>query len=209
MGGLLPPQALQDAQIELETTRWFWESTEDQVPELIDATIRRIADRDYPFWEDNEEAILQHERTEHEMRRIARSTTLLQVWAIFEDAACWATEERRRQGHAIGMKRSGESFAAWAAREFMFPADTPWDNRTLEWMEMLCRLRNLIIHTNGQYTRMKTSDRERVNEWVASKQGMLLSEGRLEVSTAFVSTTFRVVSSAIFALSKPFCEQPD
>lgn len=207
MGVLSFPQTLQDAQIELETTKWLWESTEAQMPTLIDATIQRIAEQDYPFWEDNEAAILQRDRVDLEMRRISRYTTLLQAWAIFEDAACWTTEERRRQGQTIGKKHSGESFMAWAERELALCANNPWRD-VLEWMEMVCRLRSMIIHANGQYTRLKPPDRERVDQWVVSKQGIQLNEGRLDVSVAFVSTTLSIVSMATFALSEPFREQP-
>ena len=75
---------------------------------LINATIQRIAGQDYPFWEDNEEAILQRDRVELGMRRSSRFTKLIHAWVIFEDAACWSAEERRRQGQAIGKKRSAE-----------------------------------------------------------------------------------------------------
>ena len=201
------PQALQDAQIELETTRWLWESTEEQVPLLVDSTIRRIAEQDYPFWEDNEAAILQRERTEQGMQRISRTTTLLQAWAIFEDAACWCAEDRRRQGHTIGKKGSAESFTSWAGRELALYADKPWRDDVLEWLEMLCRLRSMIIHANGQYTRIKHPDKERVDQWVA-KQGVLLkvTDGRIDVLPGFVSAALNAVSMAISALSEAFRE---
>jgi hypothetical protein len=208
MGGQPFPQALQDAQIELETLQWLWESTEEQMPVLIDATIQRIADQFYPFYEDNEAAILQRERTEHGMQRISRATTLLQAWAIFEDAASWAAEERRRQGHTIGKKRSGESFTTWAGRELTLCADKPWRDDVLEWMEMLCRLRSMIIHANGQYTRMQLPDKERVDQWVAKQDVPLnVTDGRIDVLPGFVSTALHVVSMAISGLSEAFREQ--
>jgi hypothetical protein len=202
------PQALQDAQIELETVKWFWESAEEQVPMLIDATIHRIAERDYPFWEDNEEAILQRDRVEADMRRIARSTAILQAWIIFEDAACWAAEELRRQGQSIGKKRSGESFITWAERELAFCAKSPFRDEILEWMEPLCRLRNAIVHTNGQYTRLKEGEIDKINHWIAGQKFplLLLRDGRIEMTEGFVRAIFMTVSMAIGVLSDPFRE---
>jgi hypothetical protein len=204
----LIPKPFQDAQIELETTQRLWESTEEQVQTLIDATIQRIAERDYPFWEDNEAAILQRDRVELGMRRSSRATTLLQAWAIFEDAACWCADERRRQGHTIGKKRSGESFTTWAGRELTLCADKPWRDDVLEWMEMLCRLRSMIIHANGQYARMQLPDKERVDQWVAKQDVPLnVTDGRIDVLPGFISTALHVVSMAISGLSEAFREQ--
>lgn len=202
----LIPKPLQDAQIELETTQWLWESTEEQAPTLIDATIHRIAEQDYPFWEGNEQAILQRDRVEMGMRRSSRLTTLMHAWIIFEDAACWSAEERRRQGQAIGKKRSGENFVVWAERELSFAANSPYCSELLEWMELLCRLRNVVVHTNGRAAHMARPDRELIDQWVVSKRGVLLNDGRLDISAAFVSSAFRIVSMAIFALSESFRE---
>jgi hypothetical protein len=195
------PQPLQDAHIEVETVRWLWESTEEQLSELIDATIRRIAERDYPFWEENEAAILQRDHVQESMRRSARAATLLQAWAIFEDAARWAAEERRRRGRPVGSKRAGESFISWAERELLPQADTPFGASALEGLEMLCSLRNALIHTNGQYARMDRATRTRVDELALSGQSVLLREGRLDVSSAFVSGALLAVDWAIAALN--------
>lgn len=196
------PQRLQDAQVELETIRWLWESTEEQVSSLVDATVQRIRDGSYPFYEDiDEAAILQRERVKAEMRRAARATALIQAWVLFEDVVCWFAEDAQRKGQAVGKRRTGESLTAWAARELSLCANSHWGDEILEWLELLSRLRNLLVHTNGQYSRMQPGDQARVGQWVATRRGVMLRNGRLEVQPHFVETTFRVVSMAIFALS--------
>jgi hypothetical protein len=142
------------------------------------------------------------------MQRISRATTLLQAWAIFEDAASWAAEERRRQGHPIGKKRSGESFTTWAGHDLALCADKPWRDDVLEWMEMLCRLRSMIIHADGQYTHMQRPDKKRVDQWVAKQDVPLnVTDGRIDVLPGFISTSLHAISMAISGLSEAFREQ--
>lgn len=200
------PQPIHDAYIELESTRWLWESTEEQVSALIDATIQRIAERDYPFWEDNEEAILQRDRVEREMRRSARFTTLLRAWMIFEHAACWTAEELRHKGQAIGQKRSAEGFMDWAERELSFASTYPFRHELLEWMNLLCQLRNVIVHTDGHTAHMRHQHQAHVDQWLARRQGVLLHEGRLDISEDCVGRILEMTFQAIGSLSEPFRE---
>lgn len=198
------PQPLQEAFVEIETARRLWVSTEEQVATLIDATIRRIADESWPFYEDNEESILQRDETEAGMRRIARSTTVLQAWAIFESAALWAAEERRRLGHPIDAKRSSETFFAWAYRELLGSQLLLRD--TNMYLETLCSLRNAIIHSNGQYAQMDAASRARVDRLVANDCGVAIVDGRIQISQSFVSGALLSVELALNKLSEPFRE---
>lgn len=204
------PQALQDAHVELETTKLLWQSTEEQVALLIDAAIRRIAEENPEFYEENEETILQRDRTDHSMRRIARTTAILQGWAIFEHAACWSADEWRRRGKPIGTKRQGENVSAWAIRELKIGwnlGNSRLHADFLDWMDTLCRLRNILIHTNGQYDALKAPEQERVNQWVASKKGVLLNECRIDLTEHFVKTALDVFSLAVGSLSMAWGDQ--
>jgi hypothetical protein len=214
------PQPLRNAQIELETVRWLWESTEEQLPTLIEATFQRILEQD-PFYgnytaediELNRETILPREREqiEAEMRRTARATTLIQAWVIFEDAARWSAGELRRREKNVGKQRPGETFVSWAARDLELFAIHPEQFRVgvLDWMEVLGRLRNILLHTNGRAEHMTASDRELVSQWATSKRGVELQAGQVDVSYSLVTMILNfILPPALYSLIAQF-EQRD
>lgn len=197
------PQQLQDACIELETARWLWQSTEDHIATLIDATVERIKDEAYPFYEDvEEETILQRERVEVGMRRTARATAVIQAWVIFEDAAGWVAEELERRGTSVPRRRAAESFAAWAERALSLYKDSVWRRQFAEGLDILCRLRNLLVHVNGQTSRMKPGELDRLSELTSSQWGIRVSEDRLELQPHCVAAMFDVVLLALSELAE-------
>jgi hypothetical protein len=202
---------LLNAGIELDTVRCLWESTEAQAPALIDATFQRLLEEIRPNVEEGDmEAVtvFQHDLAEEGFRRSSRSTALLQAWVIFEETASRCAKELQRRGKVIGKKRPDESFITWAGRELSLFAGNK-QHTQLERMEMLRCLRNIIIHNNGYYKSMKKDDRARVDSWVAKNMGVLLEDGRLHFSAAFIATIFDTVSLALFSLNGLFREVPE
>ncbi|MEN9935517.1 MAG: hypothetical protein RLZZ387_2096 [Chloroflexota bacterium] len=74
----------------------------------------------------------------------------------------------------------------------------------LECLEILCSLRNAIIHTNGQYVRMDAATQTRVDLVVVRNDGVQVREGRLELSSTFVRAALLSAGWAITTLSEPF-----
>lgn len=199
------PQRLQDAQIELETSRRLWETTEEQITSLVDALVHRIKEEEFPFWEHmDEDSILQRDRVTASMLRIARANALIQAWVIFEESLDWASDELRRQGRRIEKRLPGENLVTWAERTLSLCATSPWRDEVLDGLGLLSRLRNMLVHTNGRLSQMRPGDRELVNQLSGGTRGIAHLDDRLEVRPNFITTMFRIASMAIFGLSRLF-----
>lgn len=189
--------------MELDTARFYWQTVEQQTPQLIDGTYQRLFDELRAGVDEEDEADLAvylRDTAEEGVRQTARTTALLQAWIIFEEIALWASDELRRQGRQSSVVRSDEMLPRWAAR--VIAAQTGEQRHTVlfDRLDALRRLRNILVHTNSYYDRMKPHDQTWLRRRFAVNDGVRVEEGRLRVDAPFVQAAFDDVFSAIVVL---------
>lgn len=202
---LLPyPLRLTNAQMELDTACFYWQTIEAEVPQLIAGTYQRLfnelregVDAEY----EESLAVYLRDLAEEGTRRSSRAAALLQAWVVFEDALCWSVDELRRRGRAIPKRRGNESILAWAKDEVNLCAGYQHRNQLFERLDMLRRVRNIIAHDNGHLERMKEPDRTQVVAWAAEGNGVIVEDGRMHLSATFIAGAFDDIGAAISGLS--------